>query len=76
MFREQLRRCIEQINDLTSHQQLLEARVTSMRESGNTASTDLLTTQLTKVKVEITPEEQVKNNIKVILSIYLFSLVI
>ena len=65
MLREQLRRCIEQINDLTSHQLSLEARVTSMRESGNTASTGLLTTQLTKVKVEITSEEQVKNNIKV-----------
>jgi hypothetical protein len=65
MFREQLRRCIEQINDLTSHQLLLEAQVTSMQESGNTASTGLLTTQLTKVKVEITSEQQVKNNIKV-----------
>jgi hypothetical protein len=65
MFREQLRRCIEQINDLTSHQKLLEARVTSMREGGNTASTGLLMTQLTKVKVEMTSEQQVKNNIKV-----------
>jgi hypothetical protein len=36
-----------------------------MREGGNTASTGLLTTQITKVKVEITSEEQVKNNIKV-----------
>ena len=69
IFREQLRRCLEQINDLTGHQMSLEAQITSLQESGNTASIGLLRTQLTKVKTEIAIEEQVKTNIKVWLGI-------
>ena len=64
-FREQLRRCIEQINDLTSHQQSLESQISNMQEAGNTASTGLLTTQINKVELEIASEEQVKTNLKV-----------
>ena len=65
-FREQLKRCIEQINDLTSHQQSLESQISNMQEAGNTASTGLLTTQISKVELEIASEEQVKTNLKVI----------
>ena len=48
----------------------LEAQITSLQESGNTASIGLLRTQLSKVKTEIATEEQVKTNIKVFLIRY------
>ena len=61
-----MRRCIEQINDLTTHQLSLEVQITGMQEAGgNTAATGLLKTQINKVKLEIASEEQVKTNIKV-----------
>ena len=69
LFREQLRRCIEQINDLIAHQLSLEAQITSMQETGNTAATGLLRTQIRKVKLEIASEEQVKTNLKVLYAV-------
>ena len=65
-----MRRCIEQIDDLTSREMSLVAKLASVQqeESGvSVASIGMLKTQLAKVKVEVTSEEKVKTNIEVCL---------
>lgn len=62
---EQLHRCIDQISDLNAQKLSLEGQVTHHQEEGKMASIGLVKTQLTKVKVEISSEEEVKAKLEV-----------